>query len=89
LVDGLDPSTDPISAAQEGAHVQANELSPMPKLSCPLCGAAMRVESPRVVSCTPCRAIVPVDDSHVALQEASAFAEACANPPTGKRSEMS
>jgi hypothetical protein len=89
LGDGLDPSTDPISAARQGGRVEAKELLPMPKLSCPLCGAPMRVESPRVVSCMPCRAIMPVGDSHVALQEASAFAEACANPPTGTRSEMS
>ena len=61
----------------------------MPKVSCPLCGASMRVESSRVLRCMPCRAILPVDDSDFALQEASAFAEACANPPTGKRSELS
>ena len=61
----------------------------MPKVSCPTCGAPMRVESPRVLSCMSCCIIMPMDDSDFALQEASAFAEACANPPTGTRSELS
>jgi hypothetical protein len=64
-------------------------VPPMTNVTCPTCRAPMRVESPRVVSCMTCRVIMPLEDSAIALQEASAFAEASANPPTGNRSELS
>lgn len=49
----------------------------------------MHLETPRVASCMACCNIMPLDDSDSTMAEAEAIAMACANPPSGKTSEMS